>query len=107
METKWCYACTIPAPVLKEVGQSHVFYKCPWNDTILGVAWMVWHSPLLFEEMTKAVPCHLNAVHGYSNDDSKKEWFRWLVSLNEEQSGYNMHDLWIWYFKSRIEASLN
>ena len=68
---------------------------------------MVWHNPLLFDEMKEVVPCDLNAVHEVSNSNSRKEWFKWLVELNKDQSGYNMHDLWIWYFETHIEVSLN
>lgn len=105
-EFKWCWACSIPTSVLKEAGSSHDFLDCPWNDTLLGVAWMIWHDRKLFEEMVKQVPCNLKPICERAEAGEKREWFKWLANVNKQETSYNVHELWMWYFKTRIEPSL-
>lgn len=93
--------------MLKEVGVAHEFRQCPWSDTMLGVAWIVWHTPALFMKMKETVPCNVDPPKGHSSGNSNLKWFTWLADLNKEQSSYNVYELWIWYFKARIEPSLD
>jgi len=70
-----------------------------------GVAWVVWHDAELFKEMAKALGCPLSAVRPKftSTLAQRVAWFTWLASINKEGDAYNMHALWLWYYRTRIQ----
>ena len=96
----------MPNAVLREIRHYHDIRHCPWGDTVHEVAWMVWHSPDLFEEMKETVSCDLEPVSERSDKGARIGWFRWLAAINEEETAYNMHALWLWYFKAKIQPLL-
>jgi hypothetical protein len=79
---------------------------CKWSDTILEVAWRVWHKPELFIKMKESVPCDLEPVSGESSPESRKKWFSWLAAMNEAETGFNMHEVWLWYYHKYISPHL-
>lgn len=69
---------------------------CKWSDIITGVAWSVWHNEHLFREMKMRINCD---VPSPATCSSKAVWPKWLSGQNRQRTGYNLHDLWIWYVK--------
>jgi len=47
--------------------------------------------------MKRDLTCHVSGGTTHSNVDDKTAWVRWLKDKNPDQTGYNMHDLWLWY----------
>ena len=66
---------------------------------------MVWHNSELFEEMKKTISCDLEPV-SISSGSVRIEWFTWLAATNKEETAYNIHALWLWYFKAKIHPFL-
>lgn len=93
----WCYACALPQRALKERGVGHDMSQCPWSDTMMGVAWSVWHNEEMWEEMKKSVACKLPCGLKLA---SKKAWFSWLAGENEKRTAYNIHEIWLWYCRA-------
>jgi hypothetical protein len=75
---------------------------------MVGVAWIVWHSVDLFNKMKRVVPCDLQPISsGASTGEQKLAWFCWLGEMNKEETSYNIHAVWNWYFDSYIQPQLD
>jgi hypothetical protein len=98
----WCWACSLPTSVTKAAKKEHFFHKCKWSDTMSGVAWAVWHDADLFAEMCQVLDCSLKPVAKVSEKDERDAWFAWLMGRNKDQTAYNIHALWLWYFREKI-----
>lgn len=75
---------------------------------MIGVAWIVWQSEELFNEMKKVIPCDSHHVPpGKSTDEQKLSWLNWLTQKNERGTSYNIHAIWIWYFDAYMKPRLS
>lgn len=79
--------------------------QCPWPDVLQELAWWVWHDATLFEEMKTEIPCHIGAAAPNTIRSQREAWFKWLAASRAGTS-CNLHDLWLWYFKTRLEPAL-
>lgn len=111
---RWCWRCSLPQTLIKKRGP-HKFEDCPWGDNVmLAVAWGVWHDEELFNEMKKVLGCPLKHVpvnfkgQGLnlppSTPSERLAWFEWLAGSNEDGTAYNLHLLWLWYSKEKVNC---
>ena len=92
----WCYACALPQQAIKIRGPKHSMSDCKWSDIMMGVAWSIWHNDNLFEEMKGSVHC---TVENGSKCKEKMKFLQWLIGEDESKTGYNIHRVWLWYYK--------